>query len=67
MARYLEANSHELKDGEKNARCETVLNVTMAELDVCHDQKAEDFKHLAIEFMDGEIEIYEKVGLRNRI
>ena len=43
------------------ARCETVLNITMAEMDTYHTQKVEDFQELAKEHLDGEIEFYEQV------
>ena len=43
------------------ARCETVLNTTMAEMDTYHTQKLEDFHELAREHLDGEIALYEQV------
>ena len=46
------------------ARCETVLNTTMAEMDTYHTQKLEDFQELAKEHLDGEIALYEQVRLR---
>ena len=45
------------------ARCETVLNTTMAEMDTYHTQKVEDFQELAKEHLDGEIALYEQVSL----
>ena len=45
------------------ARCETVLNTTMAEMDTYHNQKLEDFQELAKEHLDGEIALYEQVRL----
>ena len=44
------------------ARCETVLNTTMAEMDTYHTQKLEDFQELAKEHLDGEIALYEQVS-----
>jgi len=36
----------------------------MAEMDIYHTQKVEDFATLAKEHLDGEIELYEQVSLR---
>lgn len=44
------------------ARCETVLNITMAEMDTYHAQKVEDFQELAKEHLDGEIAVYEQAS-----
>ena len=49
------------EDEEMAARCETVLNTTMAEMDTYHTQKLEDFQELAKEHLDGEIALYEQV------
>lgn len=43
------------------ARCETVLNTTMAEMETYHTQKGEDFRVLITEHLDGEIAFYEQV------
>lgn len=43
------------------ARCETVLNTTMAEMETYHTQKVEDFSTLTKEHLDGEIAFYEQV------
>jgi WASP-binding domain of Sorting nexin protein len=43
------------------ARCETVLNTTMAEMETYHTQKGEDFRMLMTEHLDGEIAFYEQV------
>jgi sorting nexin-9/18/33 len=48
------------------ARCETVLNTTMAEIDTYHTQKREDFTELAKDHLDGEIALYEQVLHRLR-
>ena len=45
------------------SRCETVLNTTMAEMEIYHTQKAEDFASIAKEHLDGEIEFYEQVRM----
>ena len=62
MTRYHEAlastsEAHE----ETSARCETVLNTTMAEMETYHSQKIEDFETLTKEHLDGEIQLYEQV------
>jgi WASP-binding domain of Sorting nexin protein len=49
-------------DDDVSARCETVLNTTMAEFETYHRQKVEDFERFATEHLDGEIEFYEQVG-----
>ncbi|KAG1753610.1 uncharacterized protein EDB91DRAFT_1044009 [Suillus paluster] len=46
---------------EMTARCETVLNITMAEMDTYHDQKVEDFCTITKDHLDGEIGFYEQV------
>jgi len=46
---------------EISARCETVLNTTMAEMETYHSQKIEDFETLAKEHLDGEISLYEQI------
>ncbi|KAJ6588777.1 PX-domain-containing protein [Mycena capillaripes] len=53
-------------DSEMAARCETVLNTTMAEMETYHTQKNEDFSALAKEHLDGEIAFYEQVLSRLR-
>lgn len=57
ISRYQEAvaSGHEARHEEVTARCETVLNSTLAETDVYHEQKGEDFTHLATQYLDGEI------------
>ncbi|KAF8649596.1 hypothetical protein AX16_005687 [Volvariella volvacea WC 439] len=66
LKRYHEAVAS--SDGRSNeemaARCETVLNTTMAEMETYHSQKVEDFATLAKEHLDGEIEFYEQVLYR---
>jgi sorting nexin-9/18/33 len=47
------------------ARCETVLNTTMAEMETYHAQKLEDFRTLTKEYLDGEIAFHEQVSVRN--
>ena len=49
-------------DEELIARCETVLNTTMAEFDTYHDQKVEDFHALTTDFLDSEIALYEQAS-----
>ena len=48
------------------ARCETVLNTTMAEIDTYHTQKNEDFKSLTTDILNDEIALYEQVSVPNR-
>lgn len=43
------------------ARCETVLNTTMAEMDVYHAHKSEELKAVVEDHLDGEIRFYEQV------
>lgn len=44
------------------ARCETVLNTTMAEIETYHSQKIEDFQTLTKDHLDSEIEFHEQVN-----
>ncbi|KAF9517696.1 hypothetical protein BS47DRAFT_1314028, partial [Hydnum rufescens UP504] len=60
-------SSGRTKDANIAARCETVLNATMAEFETYHTQKNEDFRRLAIEHLDGEIALHEQVLSRLRI
>jgi len=53
-------------DDDTVARCETVLNTTMAEMETYHAQKLEDFQSIAKEHLDGEIQFYEQVLSRLR-
>ncbi|TFK26567.1 hypothetical protein FA15DRAFT_637246 [Coprinopsis marcescibilis] len=53
-------------DEDVAARCETVLNITMAEMDAYHAQKFEDTRTIAVEHLDGEIQFYEQVLSRLR-
>ncbi|KAF7795635.1 hypothetical protein EIP86_006800 [Pleurotus ostreatoroseus] len=66
LARYNEVTQPGFEDEEVAARCETVLNTTMAEFETYHTQKAEDFHGLTTEILDGEIELYEQILLRLR-
>lgn len=66
FSRYKEALSIPDKaKAELASRCETVLNTTMAEMDIYHTQKVEDFERLAREHLDGEIRLYEQVSDTN--
>jgi len=64
LSRYDEANSGRYTNDEVANRCETVLNVTMSELDIYHTQKNEDLRKLVSEHLDGEIQLYEQVTCR---
>lgn len=61
VSRYKDALKSEKSDDEMSARCETVLNTTMAEMDTYHDQKVENFCTITREHLDGEINLYEQV------
>ncbi|KAI0754215.1 PX-domain-containing protein [Daedaleopsis nitida] len=61
LSRYHESIREGKEDEEMAARCETVLNTTMAEMDTYHTQKLEDFQELAKEHLDGEIALYEQI------
>ena len=62
MTRYHEALASTSEAHEEiSARCETVLNTTMAEMETYHSQKIEDFETLTKEHLDGEIQLYEQV------
>ncbi|KAG6826448.1 hypothetical protein H0H92_015758 [Tricholoma furcatifolium] len=66
LARYQEATREGQTDEELAARCETVLNTTMSEIEVYHNQKVEDFTILAKDHLDGEIQFYEQILSRLR-
>lgn len=51
-----------LAENDIATRAETVLNATMAEFDVYHTQKNEDFGGLVSDHLDGEINHYEQVS-----
>lgn len=61
VSRYKDALKSEKSNDEMTARCETVLNTTMAEMDTYHDQKVENFSTITREHLDGEINFYEQV------
>ncbi|KAF9568707.1 hypothetical protein CPC08DRAFT_679040 [Agrocybe pediades] len=70
LSRYREAAGSDSSgplnyvDEDMAARCETVLNTTMAEMDVYHQQKTEDLKTIATDHLDGEIAFYEQILTR---
>ncbi|KAJ7461859.1 hypothetical protein B0H11DRAFT_2056357 [Mycena galericulata] len=64
LSRYSQADTS--ANGEMAARCETVLNTTMAEMETYHTQKTEDFSAITTEHLDGEIAFYEQVLNRLR-
>ncbi|KAG9123552.1 hypothetical protein FRC07_014772 [Ceratobasidium sp. 392] len=55
------SNSPRADGPEVAARCETVLNTTMAEFDTYHEQRGEDMTQIAVEYLDSEIAFYEQV------
>ncbi|KAI0090450.1 hypothetical protein BDY19DRAFT_940221 [Irpex rosettiformis] len=64
LSRYTEGTTPGAEDEELAARCETVLNTTMAEFDTYHDQKLEDFEGLTKDFLDSEIRLHEQILAR---
>ncbi|SPC62317.1 related to Sorting nexin 9 [Ustilago sp. UG-2017b] len=47
--------------GTVASRCETVLNVTLAEMDRLHTERVQDYHALGRSLLDGEIELYEGI------
>ncbi|EPQ26497.1 uncharacterized protein PFL1_05819 [Pseudozyma flocculosa PF-1] len=43
------------------SRCETVLNVTLAEMDRVHDERVEDLHSIGKRFLDSQIDVYEDI------
>ncbi|KAF0489518.1 PX-domain-containing protein [Gigaspora margarita] len=43
------------------SRCDTVFNVTLAEIDRIHDERVQDFQENTKQYLDGQIELYEKI------
>ncbi|CAB4416731.1 unnamed protein product [Rhizophagus irregularis] len=43
------------------SRCDTVFNVTLAEVDRIHDERVQDFRENTKQYLDGQIEVYEKI------
>lgn len=43
------------------SRCETVLNVTLSEMDRLHSERVQDYHALGRALLDGEIELYESI------
>ena len=52
-----ETHAHE----EAVSRCETVLNITSAEIERAHAERGEDLRTLAEQLLDGEIAFHEAV------
>ncbi|KAL5522561.1 hypothetical protein ACEPAG_8578 [Sanghuangporus baumii] len=61
----IHASSGEEEDSVA-ARCETVLNTTLAEFDAYHSAKRDDFERIVTSHLDGEIAFYEKILTRLR-
>ncbi|KAK7462902.1 hypothetical protein VKT23_007481 [Stygiomarasmius scandens] len=67
LTRYRDIDAGaDARDEEMAARCETVLNTTMAEMETYHSQKLEDFATIAKEHLDGEIKLYDQILVRLR-
>ncbi|EFI27068.1 Sh3px3 protein [Coprinopsis cinerea okayama7 len=64
LTRWNEAVYGNMPDEDVAARCETVLNITMAEMNTYHTQKVDDFRTLAVDHLDGEIHFYEQIVAR---
>ncbi|CAJ0857149.1 13645_t:CDS:10, partial [Entrophospora sp. SA101] len=43
------------------SRCDTVFNVTLAEVDRIHEERVQDFREVTRQYLDGQIEFHEKV------
>lgn len=43
-------------------RCETVLNVTMAEMDRAHRERVEDWTAMGRNYLDSQVDFYEGVS-----
>ncbi|RIA99387.1 hypothetical protein C1645_747570 [Glomus cerebriforme] len=43
------------------SRCDTVFNVTLAEVDRIHDERVKDFQENTKQYLDGQIEVHEKI------
>lgn len=54
----VKAQEHE----DEIARCETIVNITSAELERVHKEKLEDFKWAAEEYLRTQIEFHERVS-----
>ncbi|KAJ3479079.1 hypothetical protein NLI96_g9314 [Meripilus lineatus] len=61
LSRFNEATGRGVENEEMAARCETVLNTTMAEIETYHSQKIEDFQTLTKDHLDSEIEFHEQI------
>ncbi|KAG2050824.1 hypothetical protein BDR06DRAFT_891069, partial [Suillus hirtellus] len=61
VSRYKDALRLGKSNDEMAARCKTVLNITMAEMDTYHDQKVKNFSTITREYLDGEIHFYKQV------
>ncbi|KAI5123253.1 hypothetical protein M0805_001342 [Coniferiporia weirii] len=76
LSRYKEASTPanpsddtqkgDLPEDDVATRCETVLNTTMAEFEVYHAQKQDDFARITKAHLDAEIAFHEKVLARLR-
>ena len=53
--------SEDEADEALRSRCETVFNVTLAEVNRFHDEKTRDFRTAMIQMLDDEISYHEKV------
>lgn len=54
------AQEHE----EEISRCDTVVNITSAELERAHQERLEDLKWISEEYLRSQIEFHEKVRIQ---
>ncbi|ODQ53834.1 hypothetical protein SAICODRAFT_29822 [Saitoella complicata NRRL Y-17804] len=53
-------NDHEEEEEQVKARCDTVFNVILSEIDRMHTERQQDFSRLALEVLNGRIEYHER-------
>ena len=53
--------TQEIDSETVKSRCDTVFNITLAEMDRVHDERVEDFQMGTKEFLDSQIAYHEKV------
>ncbi|GJJ76420.1 sorting nexin-9/18/33 [Entomortierella parvispora] len=56
-----EQTMEELDSETVKSRCDTVFNITLAEMDRVHDERVEDFQNGTKEFLDSQIAYHEKM------
>ena len=56
-----EQTMEEIDSETVKSRCDTVFNITLAEMDRAHDERVQDFQKGTMEFLDSQIAYHEKV------